>query len=51
MAGTRDKLSGKAKELEGKATGDKPREGQGKTQKKVGDAKDTVRKAVDKLTK
>lgn len=51
MAGTGDKVGGKAKELEGKVTGDKAREGQGKTQKKVGDAKDAVRKAADKLTK
>ena len=51
MAGIKDKLGGKAKELEGKVTSDKPREGQGKAQKKVGDAKDAVHKAADKLTK
>ena len=51
MAGTGDKLGGNAKEVEGKVTDDKAREGEGKVQKKVGDVKDTVHKAAEKLTK
>ena len=36
MAGTKDKLTGKAKQLEGKLTGDKTREQQGQEQKNRG---------------
>ncbi len=36
MAGTKDKLAGKAKQLEGKLTGDKAREAQGKDQEDRG---------------
>ncbi|NRN94159.1 CsbD family protein [Lactobacillus helveticus] len=37
----KDKVSGKAKEVEGKATGDKTREAQGKAEGLVGKAKDS----------
>jgi uncharacterized protein YjbJ (UPF0337 family) len=39
MAGTGDKIVGKAKELEGKLTGDEVREGQGKAQQTQGTVK------------
>ncbi len=39
MAGTKDKLAGKAKQVEGKITGDKAREAEGKDQEDVGKAK------------
>lgn len=39
MAGTKDKLAGKAKQFEGKLTGDKARETQGKEQERRGRAK------------
>ena len=38
----KDKIAGKAKEVEGKVTGDKQRELQGKTQNIFGKAKDAV---------
>ena len=41
---TTDKLIGKAKELEGRLTGDKEREVEGKTQSLKGQAKDDVQK-------
>ena len=40
--GLTDKVSGKAKEVEGKLTGDEEREAQGKTEQAKGDAKDAV---------
>jgi len=40
MAGLGDKISGKAKELEGKVTGDESREAQGKAEYAKGDLKD-----------
>ena len=49
MAGTEDRVTGKAKELEGKATGDEVREGQGKAQGLLGKAKDKVSDAADSM--
>jgi uncharacterized protein YjbJ (UPF0337 family) len=46
----KDKVTGKLKETEGKVTGDKTREYQGKNQKDYGKAKDKVREAKDKVT-
>ena len=45
----KDQLSGKAKEVEGKVTGDRAREAQGKTQSLMGkaDAEETVKGVVD----
>lgn len=43
----KDKIAGKAKELEGKITGDKAREVEGKTQNVKGEAKDDVQKVRD----
>lgn len=40
--GTKEKISGKLKETEGKLTGDKLREGQGKAEQKIGDVKDKL---------
>jgi uncharacterized protein YjbJ (UPF0337 family) len=45
----KDKLAGKAKETEGKLTGDKVREGQGKAQHGWGDAKDKAKDAADEV--
>jgi uncharacterized protein YjbJ (UPF0337 family) len=49
MAGTEDRVVGKAKELEGKATGDEIREGEGKGQGLLGKAKDKVSDAADSI--
>ena len=49
MAGTKDRVVGKAKELEGKATGDEVREGEGKGQGRLGKAKDTVSDAAESI--
>ena len=43
----KDKIVGKAKELEGKLTGDKVREAEGKAQGVVGKAKDAVADVKD----
>jgi uncharacterized protein YjbJ (UPF0337 family) len=43
--GLLDKLRGKAKEYEGKATGDSGREAEGKLQQAKGDAEDALGKA------
>jgi uncharacterized protein YjbJ (UPF0337 family) len=40
----KDEVKGKLKETEGKVTGDKDRESQGKNQKDYGRAKDKVRR-------
>ena len=40
--GLTDKAKGKAKEFEGKATGDKQREAEGKVEQAKGEAKDAV---------
>jgi uncharacterized protein YjbJ (UPF0337 family) len=45
----KDKLAGKAKEAEGKLTGDEVREGQGKAQHAWGDAKDKAKDAADEV--
>lgn len=45
-----DKVKGKLKETEGKVTGDKDREAQGKNQKDWGKVKDKARDAKDKIT-
>jgi uncharacterized protein YjbJ (UPF0337 family) len=57
MAGTDDRVEGKAKELKGKATGDEAREAEGKgqgtlgrTQDKAEDAADSLKDAGRKLT-
>ncbi len=44
----RDDVEGKAKEMEGKLTGDKSREWEGKTQDKVGDVKGAADDAGDR---
>ena len=49
MAGTEDRVVGKAKELEGKATGDEVREGEGKGQGLLGKAKDAVSDAAESI--
>ncbi|MGJ3989627.1 CsbD family protein [Lactiplantibacillus plantarum] len=43
----KDQLSGKAKEVEGKVTGDRAREAQGKTQSLMGKAKDKLADAEE----
>jgi len=45
-----DKVKGKLKETEGKATGDEAREAQGKTQKDWGKVKDKAREAKDEVS-
>lgn len=45
----KDKLEGKAKEVEGKLTGDEVRENEGKAQHAWGDAKDKVKDAADEV--
>ena len=45
-----DKVKGKLKETEGKATGDEERELQGKNQKDWGKVKDKAREAKDKVS-
>jgi uncharacterized protein YjbJ (UPF0337 family) len=49
--GVTDKAGGKAKEVEGKLTGDEEREAQGKTEQAKADAKDAVDKAKDAAAK
>jgi uncharacterized protein YjbJ (UPF0337 family) len=46
----KDKVTGKLKETEGKVTGDKDRESQGKNQKDWGKVKDKARDAKEKVT-
>lgn len=43
----KDKVAGKAKEVEGKVTGDKAREAEGKAQGLFADVKDKAEEAVD----
>jgi uncharacterized protein YjbJ (UPF0337 family) len=45
--GLTDKAKGKAKEFEGKATGDKQREAEGKVEQAKGEAKDAVEHVRD----
>lgn len=45
--GITDDAKGKAKEFEGKVTGDKSREAEGKLDQAKGDAKDTLEHAKD----
>ena len=45
--GLTDKAKGKAKEFEGKATGDKQREAEGKVDQAKGEAKDAVQHVRD----
>jgi uncharacterized protein YjbJ (UPF0337 family) len=45
MSGEQDQVVGKAKEVQGKITGDQERESEGKTQH--GDAADTAKGAAD----
>ena len=49
MAATEDRVEGKAKELEGKVTGDEAREAEGKGQGTLGKAKDKVSDAADSI--
>ncbi len=49
MAGTEDRVVGKAKELEGKATGDELREGEGQGQGLLGKVKDKVSDAAESI--
>jgi uncharacterized protein YjbJ (UPF0337 family) len=49
MAGRKEKVQGKAMEMEGKATGDKIRETEGKAVYKVGEAKSGAARVADKL--
>ncbi len=46
----KDKVTGKLKETEGKMTGDKDRESQGKNQKDWGKVKDKARDAKEKVS-
>jgi len=46
----KDKVTGKLKETEGKVTGDKDREAQGKNQKDWGKVKDKARDAKEKVS-
>ena len=46
MAGTKDKLSGKAMQAEGKATGDPIRQAEGKAVEMRGDLKDKASKVT-----
>lgn len=46
MGGTQDQVAGKAKELAGKATGDRRTETEGKVQGAVGKGKQAVRDAA-----
>jgi uncharacterized protein YjbJ (UPF0337 family) len=46
----KDKVTGKLKETEGKATGDEVRETQGKSEKNWGKVKDKARDAKDEVT-
>ena len=49
MAGTEDRVEGKAKEWEGKATDDEAREAQGKGEGLLGKAKDKASDTADSL--
>ncbi len=49
MAGTEDRVEGKAKEWEGKLTDDEAREAEGKGQGMVGKAKDKASDMADSL--
>lgn len=51
MAGLEDKIKGKGKELEGKLTGDKAREAQGKAEGTKGTVKEKGQKIKDDLTR
>jgi uncharacterized protein YjbJ (UPF0337 family) len=46
----KDKVTGKLKETEGKVTGDKDREAQGKNQKDWGKVKDKARDVKDEVS-
>lgn len=48
-SGLKDKIIGKAKEVEGKLTGDKSREVEGKAQKTKGKVKAKVKKVKDDI--
>lgn len=48
-SGLKDKIVGKAKEVEGKVTGDKLREAEGKAQKKKGEVTDRVNKVKENV--
>jgi len=45
----KDKIAGKAKEVEGKVTGDKNREAEGKAQGVLGKVKDTITDVKDNV--
>jgi uncharacterized protein YjbJ (UPF0337 family) len=49
MAGIKDQVEGKAKEIKGKITGDEETEAEGKVQQKVGQAKGKVSGKIDEL--
>ena len=49
MAGTKDKLAGKAKQMEGKLAGDKARQAQGEDQENIGRAKATAKGAANRV--
>jgi len=49
MGSIKDKIAGTAKEVEGKVTGDKVREGQGAVQKVVGKVEGAAETVVDKV--
>lgn len=48
-SGLKDKVVGKMKEVEGKVTGDKLRETEGKAQKKKGEVTDRVNKVKENV--
>lgn len=48
-SGLKDKIIGKAKEVEGKLTGDKLREAEGKAQKKKGEVTGRVNKVKENV--
>lgn len=50
MAGIRDKVAGKVKELEGKLTGDRVREVQGVGQRRRGEVKAAAEGVKDRVT-
>jgi uncharacterized protein YjbJ (UPF0337 family) len=49
MSSTKDKLKGKAMQVEGEITDDKAREAQGHAVEKKGEAKSAVEKAAERL--
>lgn len=49
MGSIKDKVAGTVKEVEGKVTGDKAREGQGAIQKGIGKVEGVAEKVVDKV--